>query len=45
MQGLPSNVGGFARAIVKLRDTYAPNVRLGYHLSVWGTGVDIAVGA
>jgi hypothetical protein len=43
VQGLPNNVSGFARAIVKLRDTYAPNVKLGYHLSVWGTGVDIAL--
>jgi hypothetical protein len=41
--GLPSNVSGFARAIVKLRDTYAPNVVLGYHISVWGTGNDIAL--
>jgi hypothetical protein len=28
---------------VKLRDTYAPNVLLAYHLSVWGTNVDIAI--
>jgi hypothetical protein len=42
LQGLPSTVAGFARAIVKLRDTYAPNVTLAYHLSVWGTGNDIA---
>ena len=41
LAGLPSNVSGFARAIVKLRDTYAPNVVLGYHISVWGTGNDI----
>ena len=43
LAGLPSNVAGFARAVVKLRDTYAPNVILGYHLSVWGTNVDIAL--
>jgi hypothetical protein len=43
LSGLPSNVSGFARAIVKLRDTYAPNVILGYHISVWGTNVDIAL--
>jgi len=43
LQGLPSTVSGFASAIVKLRDTYAPNVLLAYHLSVWGTGVDIAL--
>jgi hypothetical protein len=43
LAGLPATVAGFARAIVKLRDTYAPNVVLGYHLSVWGTGNDIAL--
>src|SRR5206468_11240770 len=43
LAGLPSNVSGFARAIVKLRDTYAPNVILGYHISVWGTNIDIAL--
>jgi hypothetical protein len=43
LAGLPSNVSGFARAVVKLRDTYAPNVFLGYHISVWGTGNDIAL--
>jgi hypothetical protein len=43
LAGLPSTVSGFARAIVKLRNAYAPNVVLGYHLSVWGTGTDIAL--
>jgi len=43
LAGLPSTVSGFARAIVKLRDTYAPNVVLGYHISVWGTKIDIAL--
>ena len=43
LAGLPSNVSGFARAMIRLRDTYAPNVILGYHISVWGTGVDIAL--
>ena len=43
LAGLPSNVSGFARAVVRLRDTYAPNVVLGYHVSVWGTGTDIAL--
>jgi hypothetical protein len=43
LQGLPGTVAGFARAVVKLRDTYAPNVTLAYHLSVWGTSVDIAI--
>jgi hypothetical protein len=43
LQGLPGTVAGFARAIVKLRDTYAPNVTLAYHLSVWGTNFDISI--
>lgn len=41
LAGLPDNMGGFAKAVVRLRDTYAPNVVLGYHMSIWGTGVDI----
>jgi len=43
LAGLPSNASGFARAILKLRDTYAPNVVVAYHISVWGTGTDIAL--
>ena len=43
LAGLPSSVSGFARAIVKLRDTYAPNVVLGYHISIWGTNTDIVL--
>ena len=39
--GLPDNAAGFAQAIVRLRDRYAPNVVLGYHFSTWGTGTDI----
>ncbi|MDP2710242.1 MAG: hypothetical protein Q8O56_03400 [Solirubrobacteraceae bacterium] len=42
LAGLPDDVAGFAQAVVRLRDRYAPNVRLGYHVSVWGTGVDIS---
>jgi putative cell wall-binding protein len=38
--GLPDNAAGFAQAIVRLRDRYAPNVTLGYHFSAWGTGND-----
>ena len=41
LAGLPDNASGLARAVVKLRDTYAPNVILAYQLSIWGTGVDI----
>jgi hypothetical protein len=40
---LPDNLTGFAQAIVRLRDTYAPNVVLGYHVSAWGTGTDLFV--
>jgi hypothetical protein len=43
LAGLPSNFSGFAQAILRLRNAYAPNVVLGYHISVWGTGVDIAL--
>ena len=42
LQGLPQNVAGVAQAVVRLRDRLAPNVVLGYHLSIWGTNVDIA---
>ena len=38
LDGLPDTMQGFARAVVRLRDKYAPNVLLAYHLSVWGTG-------
>ena len=44
LAGLPNTVPGFAQAVKKLRDTYAPNVVLGYHVSVWGTNYDIIYG-
>jgi hypothetical protein len=37
---LPNTAAGFAQALVRLRDRYAPNVRLSYELSPWGTGTD-----
>ena len=40
LAGLPDTVAGFGQAIVKLRDTFAPNVLLAYALSYWGTTVD-----
>jgi len=43
LAGLPDNMAGFAQAVKRLRDTYAPNVVLGYHLSTWGAGTDIAI--
>jgi hypothetical protein len=32
---------GFAKALVHLRDVYAPNVVLGFHVSHWATGRDL----
>ena len=43
LAGLPDDLTGFARAVVRLRDRYARNVVLGYHVSVWGTSVDVAL--
>ena len=40
LAGLPDTAAGLAAAIVRLRDMYAPNVLLGYHLSAWATGTD-----
>jgi hypothetical protein len=36
------DAAGLAREVVRLRDAIAPNVVLGWHLSGWGTGVDMA---
>ncbi len=41
LAGLPNNLAGFAQALDRLRDQYAPNVFLGYHVSAWGTGNSI----
>jgi len=41
LAGLPNNAAGFAQAVARLRDNLAPNVTLAYHVSVWGTGMDI----
>jgi hypothetical protein len=41
LNGLPNNLMGMAQGIKRLRDTYGPNVWLGYHMSIWGTGNDI----
>ncbi|WP_027006910.1 hypothetical protein [Conexibacter woesei] len=38
--GLPDTAAGFAQALVRLRDVIAPEVKLGYHMSTWGTGTD-----
>ncbi len=39
---IPDTVQGFAWALLKLRDQYAPNVALAIHASLWATGIDIA---
>ena len=41
LSGFPDSAAGFAQAVIELRDRYAPNVLVAYHLSVWATGVDI----
>ncbi len=40
--GKADNVAGFAQALVALRDKYAPNVILSFHVSSWSTGPDVA---
>jgi hypothetical protein len=41
LAGLPNDMRGVGQGLVRLRDTYAPNVLLAYHVSVWGTGEDL----
>jgi hypothetical protein len=41
--GYANTAAGFARALVHLRDVYAPNVVLGYHFSHWATGKDLII--
>jgi hypothetical protein len=45
LAGLPDNAAGFAQAIARLRDSYAPNVWLAYSLNVWGTQFGITSNA
>ena len=40
--GIPDTAQGFADALLHLRDTYAPNVALGIHASLWATMRDLA---
>ena len=40
--GYPDTYAGFTQALAHLRDLYAPNVLLGYEISPWATGTDIA---
>jgi hypothetical protein len=37
----PNTFRGFNEALLRLRDTYAPNVRLAVHVSNWATGYDL----
>lgn len=39
--GYPNTFQGFNETLLRLRDTYAPNVRLGAHVSNWATGYDL----
>ncbi len=41
LAGYSDNAAGFARALLHLRDKYAPNAMLTLHVSMWGTGVDL----
>jgi hypothetical protein len=43
VQTLPNTAQGFAFALLKMRDTYAPNVLLGLHASPWGNSRDIGM--
>jgi len=43
LAGLPDTAAGFAQAVRRLRNRYAPKVLLAYHVSVWGTKIDIAL--
>jgi hypothetical protein len=43
LAGLPDTAAGVAQGVARLRADYAPQVRLGYPMSIWGTGKDIAV--
>ena len=40
--GIPDTAQGFAWALLKLRDKYAPAVALGIHASLWASGPDLA---
>jgi hypothetical protein len=42
LKNLPNNYNGYNLALLKLRDLYAPNVKLAIHVSAWASGKDIA---
>jgi hypothetical protein len=41
LRGIPNTAAGFAQAVLVLRRDHAPNVIVGYHISIWGTRKDI----
>ena len=43
LAGLPDDMSGFARAVIRLRDRHAPHVLLAWHLSIWGTRTDVSI--
>jgi hypothetical protein len=40
--GYADTYKGYTQALLHLRDLYAPNVRLAFHVSNWSTGQDVA---
>ena len=42
LAGMPDTAQGFAFALLRLRDRYAPNVSLAIHDSLWATSRDLA---
>jgi RNA polymerase sigma factor (sigma-70 family) len=40
---LPDDASGLAQAVIELRNRYAPNVLVAYHLSYWGVGQDLFI--
>jgi hypothetical protein len=40
--GYPNTLAGFGRALLHLRDAFAPNVTMAVHASQWASGVDIS---
>jgi hypothetical protein len=41
LAGLPDTAAGFAQGVLRLRDALAPNVLVAYHISDWGTMIDL----
>lgn len=41
LQGMPNTMAGFAQSVLVLRNNYAPNVKVAYPVSIWGTNKDI----